>query len=140
MKRILSCAVLLRLYVLIMSALYGWAMIFQPETLIYRIANATDFSSFAAYAMVIFAALGLVDVFVNDILPEGFRLLRALHDRHLVSMGLSVCFGIQLFTTVKCELPYAAMPFFAVYALLIPVSAFVDVQKRYKNKEMKNAT
>jgi hypothetical protein len=89
----------------------------------------------AAYLMVAFAVLGLLDVIINDILPESYSLARALHDRHLVSMGLSLCFGVEVFTEVKYNLSYAALPFFIIYAVLIPATAFVDVVKRYKTEE-----
>jgi hypothetical protein len=77
----------------------------------------------------------MADLVVNDIMPERFSMLRALDDRHLVSMAISACFGIQMSVCVRYQLPHAVLPFYAVYAVMVPASAFADVRKRYKQKK-----
>jgi hypothetical protein len=135
MNRLLECGTLLRIYTMVISLLYAFTMTTQPESLLFTIAHASLFSLLVGYAMLALAALGLLDVIVNDILPDGYIIHRALHDRHLVSMALSLCFGVQLFTEVRYNLPPAAIPFFVTYVILIPAAAFADVRKRYKNKD-----
>lgn len=132
--KLLECAVMLRVYAMLASFLYGATAITQPEALVYRIAHATDFGLWTMYAMVVFAVLGWVDVLVNDLMPDRFSIPRALHDRHLVSMGLSLCFCVQMFVEVRYQLPLAVFPFYLIYVVMIPLSAFADIQKRYKKR------
>jgi hypothetical protein len=133
-NRFLECGVLLRTYTMFASALYSATALTQPETLLFKVAHANDFATLTMYALGIFAVLGVVDLAINDLLPERFVLSPALRDRHLVSMGIAGCFGIQMWTCVHYGMPLAALPFYAVYVLLVPASAFSDVRKRYKNK------
>lgn len=133
--RALDCGVLLRLYTMFASGLYAWAGITQPETLTFHVAHADSFSTATMYGLAAFALLGTIDLFVNDLMPDRFVIARALHDRHLVSMGIALCFAVQIYTCVRHGLPGAILPFYAVYVLLVPASAFADVHKRYKNKD-----
>jgi hypothetical protein len=82
----------------------------------------------------VFTTLGFVDLVVNDLLPDKFVITRALRDRHLVNMAISVCFAVQMWTCVRYQLPGAVLPFYALQVLAVPVSAFADVRKRYKKK------
>jgi hypothetical protein len=84
--------------------------------------------------LAIFAVLGVVDLIVNDLMPERFVIKRALRDRHLVNMAMALCFAVQLWTCVRYQLPDAVLPFYVVFILFIPLSAFADVRKRYKKK------
>lgn len=132
--KFLQCAVLLRVYTLLMCGLYSYTALVEPETLVYHVAHADNFSTLTMMAMTIFAVLGLVDLIVNDLLPDRYIIRRALRDRHLVNMGLAGCFGVQMWMCVKYQLPHALLPFYAVYVLLIPASAFADIHKRYNKK------
>lgn len=136
MNRIFECGVLLRLYTMVMSGLYSWAALTQSDTLMYRVAHADQFTLAVMYGLAALAALGTVDLFVNDLLPDRFVIARALHDRHLVNMAISACFAVQMWTCVKYDLPDAVLPFYTAYALLVPAAAFADVRKRFKNKEV----
>lgn len=133
--KLFECSTMLRAYMMLSAALYAWTAITQDETLIYRIANYDAAALGAMYAMGILAALGLIDLLVNDLMPARFVIDRALQDRHLVNMGLSLCFAVQMFTTVRYDLPLSAMPYYALYAGFIPLSAFADVHRRFKNKK-----
>lgn len=130
--RMLECSVLLRLYTMLMSGLYSYKGVFDTDTQMATIAYANSTAYLAMVALGIFATLGIVDVIVNDILPERFVIRPALRDRHLVSMGIAVCFGVQMWTCVKYGLPDSPLPFYAVYVVLVPASAFADVRKRFK--------
>jgi hypothetical protein len=135
MKRILECGVLLRLYTMTISALYSYTALYRRDTLAYAVAHADRFAQMTMYGLAVFVVLGMIDLFINDVLPDQFVLSRALHDRHLVSMSIAGCFAVQMSTCVRYEMPYAILPFYAVYVLIVPVSAFVDVRKRYKNNK-----
>lgn len=134
-NRFLECGVLLRLYTMGMSSLYCYTSLTQPGSQLYAIAHASPAALVAMYALGLFALLGSIDVLVNDIMPERFVIRPALRDRHLVSMGMALCFAVQMWTCVRLELPAAPMPFYAVYVVMIPLSAFADVNKRFNPRK-----
>lgn len=134
MMRIFECGVILRVLILVLSGLYAYTGLVQPDSLIYQVAHADTFTRNAMVALAGLTALGVVDLFVNDLMPDQFVLARALRDRHLVNMALATCFAVQLWTCIRYDLPDAIVPFYAVYILFIPLSAFADVRKRYKTK------
>lgn len=137
MARMLECSVLLRLYTMLASGLYAWAGLTQPDALVYKVAHADNFSTATMCGLAIFSLLGVLDLFVNDILPDRYVIRPALRDRHLVSMGIAGVFAVQMWTCVRYQLPGAVLPFYAVYVVLVPASAFVDVHKRFKkNKDL----
>lgn len=134
MRQIFECGVLLRLYTVIMSALYVYTSLTQPGTLTYAVAHADQFALATMYGLGAFALLAFIDLLVNDMMPERFVIARALHDRHLVNMAIAGCFAVQMWTCVRYHLPYAVLPFYAVYVLMVPASAFTDVRKRFKKE------
>lgn len=133
MTRLFECGVLLRLYTMFMSGLYAYTGLVEELSNTYRVAHADQFAYWTTVALAVFALLGFIDLFVNDLLPVRFVIARALRDRHLVNMGISMCFAILMWTCVKYDLPSAILPFYAVYAVFVPVAAFSDVRKRFKN-------
>lgn len=134
MKRLFECGVLLRVYTLFMSALYGYTCLNHPETIMYKVAHADDMAYWCAFGLVISAFLGFVDLLVNDIMPERFTIPRALKDRHLVLMAIPICFAVEMFTAVKYNQPLILLAYYGVYILMVPASAFTDVLKRHKKK------
>jgi hypothetical protein len=134
MKHLFECGVLLRLFIIILSGLYAYTGLTQPESLIYLVAHADRFTLMTMVGLAVFTVLGAVDLMVNDVMPARFVIARALHDRHLVNMAIAGCFAVQMWTCVKYNLPRAILPFYAVYVVFVPVSAFADVRKRFKNK------
>ena len=134
MKRIFECGVLLRLFIVTLSGLSAYTGLAEPESLMFQVAHADRFTHLTMGALAIFTALGFVDLFVNDLLPDRFVIAHALRDRHLVNMAIAGCFAVQMWTCVRYGLPRAVLPFYAVYVVFVPVSAFADVHKRYKKK------
>lgn len=132
MTRFLECGVLLRLYTMVMSGLYCFTALTQPETLSYRVAHANEFATNTMWGLGILALLGSIDLLVNDLMPAHYTIPRALRDRHLVSMAIALCFSVEMFTAVSYNFSKAILPFYAVYALMVPISAFTDVRKRFK--------
>jgi hypothetical protein len=133
-RRLFECGVLLRLFIITVSGLYAYTGLTQPESLIYLVAHADRFTHLTMGGLAIFTVLGFVDLFVNDLLPDRFVIAHALRDRHLVNMAIAGCFAVQMWTCARYGLPRAILPFYAVYVVFVPVSAFADVHKRFKNK------
>lgn len=134
MTRLFECGVLLRLYILLQAGLYAFTALAQDQAITYQVAHADRFTLVTMCGLCIFTLLGFVDLVVNDLLPDRFVIARALRDRHLVNMAISGCFAVQMWTCVRYQLPGAVLPFYALQVLAVPVSAFADVRKRYKNK------
>jgi hypothetical protein len=134
MSRLFECGVMLRIYTMLMSGLYAYTGLAEELSNTYRVAHADQFAYTTTIGLAVLALLGLIDLFVNDLLPERFVIARALHDRHLVNMAISCCFGVLMWTCVKYDLPTAILPFYAVYAVFVPVAAFADVRKRFKQQ------
>jgi hypothetical protein len=134
MRRIFDCGVLLRVFILVLCGLYAYTGTHEPESLIYTVAHADSFTLNTMRGLGVFTVLAVIDLVINDLMPDRFVLARALHDRHLVNMALALCFAVQLWTCIRYHLPDALVPFYLVYILFIPLSAFADVRKRYKKK------
>lgn len=134
MRRIFECGVLLRVFILVQTGLFSFTALTAPAALSYQVAHSDRFTEMTMFGLAAFTVLGLVDLVVNDVMPDRFVIARALHDRHLVNMGMALCFSVQLWSCVRYELPAAVVPFYAVYIVFIPLSAFADVRKRYKKK------
>jgi hypothetical protein len=134
MNRLFECGVMLRIYTMLMSGLYAYTGLAEELSNTYRVAHADQFAYATTVGLAVFALLGTIDLFVNDLMPERFVIARALHDRHLVNMAISCCFGILMWTCVKYRLPTAILPFYAVYVVMVPAAAFADVRKRFKQK------
>lgn len=135
MIRLFDCGVLLRIFILAHSAMFCYGALTQPALLVYRVAHADHFTLLATAALGMFTALSTIDLMVNDILPDAFFITRALRDRHLVNMAIAMCFAVQMWTCARYDFPAALLPFYALYTVLVPLSAFADVRKRYKKKE-----
>lgn len=132
MRRIFDCGVLLRVFILVQCALFVFTALVHPDTLVYQVAHSDRFTLMTMRGLGVLTVLGAVDLVVNDLMPDRFVIARALHDRHLVNMALAMCFAVQLWTCVRYQLSAAVVPFYLVYILFIPLSAFADVRKRYK--------
>lgn len=134
MRRIFDCNVLLRIFILVQAGLFAETALVHPEAMVYQVAHADHFTLMTAGGLAIFTMLGVIDLAVNDLMPARFVLKRALRDRHLVNMAIALCFTVQLWTCVRYNLPHAVLPFYLVFILFVPLSAFADVRKRYKKK------
>lgn len=132
MNRLFECGVLLRVYTLFMSGLYGYTCMQHPETIMYKVAHSDATAYWAAIGLAICAFFGFVDLIVNDLMPSRFTIPRALKDRHLVLMGIPICFAVEMFTAVKYGHPLILLAYYGVYILMVPASALTDINKRYK--------
>ena len=131
MKRLLECSVLLRMYTMLMSLLYCYTSFNHSETIMYQVAHVNTFASITMGVMGVLAVIGMIDILINDLLPDSFVFLKALQTRHLVLMGIPICFAVQISTCIEADISYAVLPFYLIYTVLVPLSAFVDVHKRH---------
>ena len=131
-KTTLSADILFRIFVVFTAGIYGSTALFQPETLIYQVAHADAFSELIMFSLCLLTIIGAVDVGVNDLLPERFVAKRTLKERHLINMAITLCFAVQMWTCVKYGLPRSILPFYGLLVVLIPIAAFIDIQKRYR--------
>jgi hypothetical protein len=90
-------------------------------------------------SMCALAGIGIADFIVNDFMPAKYQLACALHIRHAVYMLIAIGYAILMSFAVKHEM-YATIPYFMVNIIFIVVSAFTDVQRRYKSPEFKRKT
>lgn len=136
LKRLLDIPVLFRIYTVIVAGLYGLTSLLQPETLIYQVAHADDFSKLVMFGLCVLTVISAIDVTINDLLPNRFVIRKALQERHLINMAITVCFAVQMWTCAKYGVSKYLLPFYGIQVILIPIAAFFDVHKRYclKNK------
>lgn len=134
MRRIFDCQVLLRVFILVQAGLFAYTGLREPDAMVFHVAHADRFTLMTMAGLALFTVLGVVDLVINDLLPERFVLQRALRDRHLVNMSMAMCFAVQMWTCARYEMPHAPIPFYVVQIVFIPLSAFADVRKRYKKK------
>ena len=131
MYGILECSILLRVYTMLVSGLYYYTSFNYPDTIMYKVAHVDEFATFAMAIIGALAIVGMIDTLINDIMDERFTFMHALKTRHLVLMGIPICFAVQIFKCVSAELSYAILPYYLIYIVLVPLSAFIDVQKRH---------
>lgn len=134
MTNIFKCGVLMRVYILYTAGMYSIGQLFQPNTIMYRVAHSDEISQMAAVALGICAVLGFIDLLINDLLPEKFILLRALKDRHLIMMFIPICYAIQMYTVVKYYDSHIILLFYGAHVVLTPLSVISDLRTRYKFK------
>lgn len=134
MPRLFQCGVLLRAYTMAASFLYSSVSLTQDDTKLFQVAHASEFATWSMWALGVLAVLGTIDLVVNDLMPERFIIRPALRDRHLVTMGISLCFTVQAWTCVTYGMSLSPLPFYLQYIVLVPASAFADVNQRFKQK------
>lgn len=133
-KNTISADILFRIFTVFTAGIYGLTALYQPETLIYQVAHADSFSKLVMVSLCVLTIIGAFDVIINDLLPERFVIHKTLKERHLINMAITVCFAVQMWTCVKYGLSKSVLPFYGILVVLIPIAAFIDIQKRYRIK------
>lgn len=86
---------------------------------------------FVLVAMCTVSVIGILDTIVNDILPDSCNFRFGLHKRHAIYMALGLGYAVVLWFALQAKM-YAAIPYFLINIIFIVISAFVDVQYRFK--------
>lgn len=124
-----------RLYVALSSLTSIAVIAWEPEALTHRLITQSGPPGWWLVGfLAVVAAVGIVDVVVNDMLPDRFHLRCAKRSRHLIYVALSM--GLMCLTYVFIAggggwWRALAMPFWidAVFAALV---AFLDLFQRHR--------
>jgi uncharacterized protein (DUF58 family) len=137
--KLLHCSVLLRLFILVLTA-STWSLgILTGRSLVYELAHTTNWLAWASvWLMLPLAVLGLADVFINDILPDSWISHRALRDRHLVHIGIALCFAVQTYIAADHGYPLTLMLYDTIFIVFITLSAVSDIKHRFERAPLIN--
>ena len=102
---------------------------YYDSTMIGRVYDGAEY--FGGFAIGI-ATLGMIDTFINDIMPLKYHFSMALATRHFTLM-LSACFfAVGAFLATTTEGAYPLIPFFVACSSVITMHAFFDIRRRFK--------
>lgn len=130
---LLKSNVLLRLVLKLFALITCYLGLFIPDALLYKIANQTDWMGYWSMVMVLpLSFFGLIDILVNDLLPDHFKNVVGLRFRHLVLGGLAVLFAIQIYTCARFGFSMASMSYYMLFVVFLPLSAMADMVLRFR--------
>lgn len=99
---VLRLAVLARLYLAVSVIYTQVAAMTAPATLLYQaLAKSVPFGVLGVWVLVAVASVAVLDVVVNDWMPDRFELPTAYAQRHLVYMGLAMGLASISFVLTK---------------------------------------
>lgn len=128
----LFSGVALRLYVVMISLFSAFVGFVEPRSLMYIIAdNGGLAGEILLWAFAVIGVFGIVDVIINDVLPDDYVLKPGLRWRHIIYMSLSIAYALELFIGYRYAEVWATFPIFIVHAVFAAVAAFVDVLHRF---------
>lgn len=126
-----NCGALLRLYFctnIILTNLLGF---FDHKSLSYQLTSHAGMTGLLVLdLMTALAIFGLVDTFINDVLPDRYTAYHGLESRHLIFMGLALCYAAHMWFGVAIK-SYMIIPYCSLQIIFISVAAFLDVHNRY---------
>ena len=130
---LLKSNVLLRLVLKLFALITFYFGLFIEDALLYKIANTTDWMGYWSMVAVLPLSLfGLIDILVNDLLPDHFTNTPGLQFRHLVLGGLAVLFAIQIYTCARHGFSLASMAYYMLFVVFLPLSAMADMVLRFR--------
>lgn len=130
----LFSGVALRLYVALIALFSAFVGFVEPRSLMYIIAaNGGLAGEILLWAFAVIGALAVVDVIVNDVLPDTYVLKPGLRWRHIIYMSISIAYALELFIGYRYTEVWATFPIFTVHAVFAAIAAFVDVLHRFAN-------
>lgn len=123
----------LRVYLCLRTLVVAIVSLGEPDSLNGRLIEASGATSYIAIAVTVFCAVvGLLDVVVNDILPDDFHMRWARNHRHLGYIGLALGNCAFLLAIAKADtLSLLAISYFvdAVFAVHVAVGTVIRNQK-----------
>lgn len=101
----------------------------------FLVTDNADFLGFVVVgAMGILGVLGLIDVIINDILPDEYAFVWGLENRHYIYMVMAMFQGAELFIAAKLLDSWVLAGWCGVNIIFLIVTAFRDVTLRYKKE------
>lgn len=132
------CGALLRLFFCANILFINLLGMFDTKSLTHALTVHGGGSARAVlYTMTALALVGLLDTFINDVLPDEYTLHSGLEFRHVVFMGIALCYAAQMWFGVAIE-SYMLIPYYSLHILFISVAAFLDVHDRYSPTSLCN--
>ena len=109
----------------------------EPEAITHRLINESGaLGWYMALALGIVCVVGIVDVIINDILPDRYQLLCAKRHRHLIYMAMSIgTFSmLYMYVAVGGHIRWLILPG-AVDGTVAAVVAVLDLFNRHRTSE-----
>ena len=106
------------------SALIGMV----PQSLV---GNLLKDSQFLIWLMLAISSAGIVEIVINDFMPEKYRWEFALRWRHLGLMACAGFFFVLIYLVTQSHLPGLVIPYFLIFAFFLAWNAFMDLWRRY---------
>lgn len=134
---LLKSNVLLRLCLKLFALITFYFGLYVPQSLLFRIANETDYLGYwSMVAVMPLALFGLVDILVNDLMADRFHNRPGLRWRHLNLGALAMMFAIQISSCGRHGYPLASMAYYMLFVVFLPLSAIADVALRYSRTDV----
>ena len=94
------------------------------------IGNLLKDSQFIGWLMLGIATYGVVEIFINDFLPDRYRWPFALRWRHIMLMLCCAFFLMLVFLVTQSTISWLVIPYFSIFAFFLAWNAFMDLWKR----------
>lgn len=125
-----------RLFLCGLALISGSIGLTDPRSLAF-LAAGTNHGYQLTLALMAFAAVGMVDVLINDMLPDSMRWSRVLAWRHFGYCGMAFCYVAQLFITQETVRSPGLTAYYLWNVGAIMFVAFWDANLRAKDAACK---
>lgn len=105
----------------------------NPQALLYRTAAGNPDGQTLVWFMGLFGLILIIDLFINDILPEKFHWNGAIKYRHFLILALAFCYIAQLFVGTMGGQVLHLLIYNLWNAGMIMTAAFLDAKSRSRN-------
>lgn len=122
-------------------AIVIWAMtMLEPRSLMAQFGTTTGAGMLSSVAGAL-GVIGVIDVIINDILPERFQWQAAKHHRHMILVALAFCYVAQLYIAFTAFKSLELNVFYCWNATSLLSLALVDAHQRNPRpaKDRRNA-
>jgi len=117
------------------NAIVAWYnAVNDSRSLIAQTTNNSDATVFI-WLMPVFGLCVVIDVLINDVMPKRFTWQRALSHRHLLLIGLGVCYFAQPFVSSMLHNESPLRLYYAWNTSIICLASFLDAKKRSREAQ-----
>lgn len=109
--------------------MHAGVLAFDDNTMIGKVFNGAEYVGSIA---IVVALIGMIDTFINDVLPDKYHFELALSVRHLTLMMSACFFATAAFLGTQLAVAYLTIPYFLACCLVISLHAFFDVRRRLR--------